>query len=399
MKKIILIGVLLCFSAYADEKCDASKPECLIAITHMDGSLQTLNNFYISSIVQLNSGYFAVILNNDGQEDESGLFLLDKDKKHYLTLDYLPSHRSHDYFYEITSHGKNYVIIKGTGGYGYSVEGEVKYEIDFKNGKKIKYKLESIHITSVYQNGEYIYFNLSGKGLKNKIIRFHEGNETNKKHYFSFVSLPTEEKNKFKKIKSYTKDEVGNKDKALLDISEKRIDHKGLPQPDFSEYKKYRKDDYDIELINAGISYIENKIGPYVIKNNKVIFGISFYDGEGSTGIGGVGFYNIDKRKYDIHYIDEIANQSIGKMFLYNNDLWCTLYQGGEGAKYYHGVMKYNIKTKKVKVYDVLGEVDAIVPWKDVVFINTKKGFYQIKDGIKKGFFGISSDGDYKLIF
>lgn len=401
MKKIIFLSFFLCFSVQASDRCEVSNPVCIVAITHMNGSQQTLKNFYISSLEQLNDDYSAVILNDNGPLDRSGLFIVDTKMNHYLTLDILPSHRGHDYFYQIISHGEKHVIIKGTGGYGFSVEGEVKYEIDFQNKKALKYKLETVHVISTRQDGEYLYFNLSGKGLKNKTIRFHKKGGENNFLYFYFVELSEEEKNQFKQIKRYTRSEEQseNFNGKTYYVNKKGVGNHRIPQPGIEAFKKYRANDVNIGFFEEGHGSFENEIGPHITINNNVYFGISFYDGEGITGVGGIGIFNLKNNKYEIHYIEEIANKSIDKMFFYEDELWCTLYQGGEGAEYHHGVMKYNISDKKYQVYDVPGEVDVVVPWKDSVFVNTSKGFYQIKDGIKKGFFRVNSKGDYELVF
>jgi len=401
MNKIIWLSFLLCTSVFAGEKCVVGNPLCKIAITHMDGEQKTLKNFYISSFEQLNDKYSVVILMNNGPEDESGLFVVDENKKHYMTLDYLPSHRGHDYFYKITSYGKNFVVVKGTGGYGYSVDGEVKYEIDFNNRKKNKFKLETVYVDSVFNSGDYLYLSLSGKELKSKIIRFYEEDNNDQKLLFSFISLPEDDRNLFKKIKFYT----DNRNRSInvdanIKIRKNKINKIILPQPDINKFKKYRSHDDTLEAIDLGYVGFANEIGPYLIEQNKVVFGLSFYDGEGSTGIGGIGFYDLIKKTYNIKYIKEIGDKSIGKMFFYKNELWCALYQRGEGADNYSGVMRYNIDSKEYQVYDILGEVNAIVPWKDYIFINTSKGFYQINDGlITRGVFKTSSNGDYEFKF
>jgi len=402
MKKIIWLSFLLCTSVFANERCAVGKPECILAITHMGGEQQTLKNFYISSFEQLNDKYSVVILMNNGPEDESGLFVVDENKQHYLTLDYLPSHRGHDYFYTITSYGKNFVVVKGMGGYGYSVDGEVKYEIDFNNRKKDKFKLETVSVDSVFKYGDYLYLNLSGNGLKSKIIQFYEDSDEDKKLLFSFVGLSEDDEKLFEKIKSYTKNETRTfkVDTANITISKNKINNHALPQPNIVKYKEHRKHDDTFEALDLGYVGFGNEIGPYLIENGEVVFGISFYDGEGSTGLGGIGFYDLIKKTYNINYIKEIADKSIGKMFFYKNELWSTLYQGGEGADYHYGVMKYNIDSEKYQVYDIPGKVDVIISWKDFVFVNTSKGFYQINDGlITRGVFNTSSNGDYEFEF
>lgn len=398
MKKIIYLLFLVSFIANASDRCDLSEPLCRIAITHMGGSKETMKDFYISSFVQLSEEYSAVILQNNGPADESGLFLVDKEKNYYVTLDYLPSHRGHDYYYRILSHGKDYVVVKGVGGYGYSVEGEVKYEVDFKSRKSIKYKLEPVHVSSAYSTDEFLQLKLFGKNLKNKTIRFEINYDKGGVDYSFINQIPD---SKFKKIKSYTKTELKNikhKNRNIT-IGKDRIDNVILPQPSISQYEKYRGADSTLEVLKLGYVGFENEISSYFVKNNKIIFGVSFYDGEGSTGIGGVGVYDISKKSYDIHYIKDIANKSIGKMFLYGDNLWSALYHGGEGAKYHLGILKYNLNDKSYQVYDIPGEVDVVISWKDFVFVNTSKGFYQIKENVKKGFFEINSEGDYKLVF
>jgi len=65
-----------------------------------------------------------------------------------------------------------------------------------------------------------------------------------------------------------------------------------LPQPTITDLKRHRPlivKDYIRFWEGTGLGALQNGIGPYVFDQGKLWFGISFYGGEGWTGIGGVG--------------------------------------------------------------------------------------------------------------
>ena len=105
---------------------------------------------------------------------------------------------------------------------------------------------------------------------------------------------------------------------------------------------------------------MESDIGPFVQDGDKIWFATSFYDGEGVSGLGAIGTFDIATRKYQMRYLPEIAPWSGSAILLDGDDLWIGLKHRPEGADIGGGLLRYNMRTGAVKTFAI---PDVIFTW------------------------------------
>jgi hypothetical protein len=126
---------------------------------------------------------------------------------------------------------------------------------------------------------------------------------------------------------------------------------------------------------------IENDIGPFVLEDNKVWFANSFYDSEGTSGVGAIGTFDIAARKYEMRYLLEIAPWSGSAMLLDGTNLWIGLMRRPEGSNYGAGLLRYDTQTDGVTKYAVADYIHTIDVLDGTVYCGTSHGLYTIRDG------------------
>ena len=124
---------------------------------------------------------------------------------------------------------------------------------------------------------------------------------------------------------------------------------------------------------------IEDDIGPFVLDRNKIWFASTFYDGEGVSGVGAIGSFDISTRKYDMRYLPEIAPWSGSAILLDGGDLWIGLMRRPEGADYGAGLLRYNITTGAVAKYAVADYIHTIDRLGDTLYCGTSHGLYTVR--------------------
>lgn len=146
------------------------------------------------------------------------------------------------------------------------------------------------------------------------------------------------------------------------------------PVPTMEQYRKMRRDE------QAALE-IENDIGPAVIEGQTIWYANRFYDGEGTSGVGGIGSFDLRTHKYDLHYFPEIAAWSGSALRLDGEDLWIGLMRQPEGAAYGGGLLRYNRKTGAVAKFPIPDVVNTIDRAGDAIYCGTSNGLYWIRGG------------------
>ena len=124
---------------------------------------------------------------------------------------------------------------------------------------------------------------------------------------------------------------------------------------------------------------IEGDIGPFVLDGHKIWFASTFYDGEGVSGVGAVGSFDISTRRYEMRYLPEIAPWSGSAILLDGAGLWIGLMRRPEGAEYGAGLLRYNITTGAVATYPVADYIHTIDRLGDTVYCGTSHGLYTVR--------------------
>ena len=124
---------------------------------------------------------------------------------------------------------------------------------------------------------------------------------------------------------------------------------------------------------------MESDIGPFVQSGDKIWFATTFYDGEGVSGIGAIGSFDIASRKYEMRYLPEIAPWSGSAMLLDGDDLWIGLKRRPEGADIGGGLLRYGIATGTLQNFaipDVIFTIDRVG---DALYCGTSNGLYMLR--------------------
>ena len=125
---------------------------------------------------------------------------------------------------------------------------------------------------------------------------------------------------------------------------------------------------------------IWSDIGPFVLNNGKIWFASTFYDGEGVSGVGAIGTFDIAPRQYHMRYLPEIKRWSGSAILLDGDQLWIGLVHHPEGADFGGGLLGYNIKTGSTTKYafrDVIYTIDRLG---DALYCGTSNGVYVLRD-------------------
>jgi hypothetical protein len=168
-----------------------------------------------------------------------------------------------------------------------------------------------------------------------------------------------------------------------------------LPQSTYGEFRVARpervKDGYSREA-----TAIEEIIGPWQIADGTLWFAKTFYDGEGTSGVGGFGFFDSQARKYRVYSPAEVRNWSATAMLVESDSVWLALAINGEGWVNAGGVVRFNRATQKVDRFGLREIVWEIARVSDRLVMATQFGA-AVFDGEKLRRFFIDETTDGRL--
>lgn len=189
----------------------------------------------------------------------------------------------------------------------------------------------------------------------------------------------------------------GPKQSGIFVSKEGAVSFYELPQPKYELFEQHRPRRV-AHGYEKDTTTFANKVGPIALVGRKILFGIQYYDGEGYTGVGGFGYFDIDNHAYELHYIPEIASWSVSAMHVEGNNLWMGLTGNPEGASYGGGLVRYNLNSGKMVRFDVPGVVNVIRRWRGRLYLGTSIGLAVIDAGIvHAGTFGVNEKGKYRI--
>jgi hypothetical protein len=157
------------------------------------------------------------------------------------------------------------------------------------------------------------------------------------------------------------------------------FDQYPLPQSSYSEFAKSRpwrvQEGYDERSTT-----IEEYVGAYQVVGDRIWFGKQFYDGEGYSGVGGVGYLEATGR-YTFLPIPDIVNWSTSAILTEGAVVWLARVAGGEGAAIPGDLVRYAITSRRMVRYRIPDVIHSIVRLGDTTFLGTTHGLYVIRNG------------------
>jgi hypothetical protein len=87
---------------------------------------------------------------------------------------------------------------------------------------------------------------------------------------------------------------------------------------------------------------LHESIGPWQREDGKIWFGKTFYDGEGSSGVGGFGCFDEKEKKLQLFSPPEIADWSVSALDVTPDAVWMALVNNGEYGGSSGGLLRYD---------------------------------------------------------
>jgi len=170
-----------------------------------------------------------------------------------------------------------------------------------------------------------------------------------------------------------------------------------LPQSTYEQFAQARpqrvRDGY------SRASTIDERVGGHQIVGERIWFGKAFYDGEGTTGVGGLGYYNTRTKQFTMFSIPELADWSTSALLVESDTIWAGLVTSPEGPGRSGGVIRYEPSTRSITRYEVPDTALAMIRQQNALFIGTSNGLYILRDGRRTRFrFEPDLNGDFKPV-
>ncbi len=169
-----------------------------------------------------------------------------------------------------------------------------------------------------------------------------------------------------------------------------------LPQPDWETFRKLRpgrvSDGYTQD------AKFHQEVGPFQQVADRVWFGVTFYDGEGTTGVGGLGWFDTVNRSVQMRYLPELADWSASAILADQDEVWLGLVRHPEGADMPGGLARVRLSDWSVRVYTLPQVVHVIRRVDDLLYIGTSDGVYRLGPrGLDRIAIRRTAEGGYRV--
>lgn len=144
---------------------------------------------------------------------------------------------------------------------------------------------------------------------------------------------------------------------------------------------------------------IQDTIGPWQKDGTKIWFAKNFYDGEGSTGVGGFGYFDTGEHKMHMFAPAEIADWSVPAMSVSDDAVWMALGLNTESDRISGGVLRYDRQTDTVRRFAMPDKATRIIQVDGKILIATGFGFAVIDgDQVLRYFVDRTTDGGLRVV-
>lgn len=186
---------------------------------------------------------------------------------------------------------------------------------------------------------------------------------------------------------------------SALEIEEQsgnRIRSYPLPQSTYDEFAAARP------LTAKGgareRTEIEERIGPWELEGDKLWFGKTFYDAEGTTGVGGFGYFGTTDRKYHLFAPPEVTGWSVSAMDVRPDAVWMALVRRGEYGDSSGGLLQYDRQSGALRRLEFPDIGVGIIRAGGKILAATNFGLAAVEgDRVKRYFIDRTTDGRLRV--
>ena len=443
--------------------CTAAQPLCVNAAKFIQVGPTELDQLWITGREPLSKEYEVVVFHQSQHDTFSLLVVHIATEQPMFLIDHLPSHRTRDYAYRISGTTHDSLTVEGYGAtYGDSPV-RIKYFFDPLKRTATKYEEIPASFSEIATHKGFVYFagkqgnhgviaklrtnankledatvitTVAGAPIE-PILRVQSWGGTlrfvSENYVYDFTDdvrvLPNADKRRYKyhvadtaslgfkqlrtsvpqfKLEQYiaTLPTLGgvatflawNEETAVNSYGGERrsgiyVSERGevvfypLPQPQISEPNP------QFEVI------YRNEIGPIQLVGEKIWFGVTFYDGEGYTGVGGIGTFDTKTRSYQLVYIPALADLSVSALLVDGDEVWLGLHGRTAGGMSGASVAKYQRDTGTLKRFNIAAVANKIVKLANGVYVATSDGIAVLsaENEFRSGRLQRARDGRYRF--
>ncbi len=321
-----------------------------------------------------------------------------------FAVDVLPSQRFLDYeVHIIEADARHLVISKGGGDYGLD-DGRTRYFYDLEGRKLLgKVSYYGMSVSSIVEFEGDLYFVGSGDRETTVITRLKRdaANPTRDYQIIDRIggqpvpSIDTARRDgNALVLTNETRKFLLSRGEWSVEANPNPVEYRfnpptgALPDlPDTGFWVPLYKGQYD------------QNIGPFQLVGDLLWFGITFYDGEGTSGIGGVGYFDTRTNQFHIDHYAEIADWSASALLVEDEDLWVGLVRQPEGSPMPGGLARIARRSGKVTKFDVSAIVRRVVRWNHSIYMGTSEGIFVLSgDRLVHLSFEPDLNGRYSLV-
>lgn len=176
------------------------------------------------------------------------------------------------------------------------------------------------------------------------------------------------------------------------------VDKFQVPLAEFANFASLRPIKVSRGWTQAGATFNET-IGPYQLIGQDLWFGITFYDGEGHTGIGGFGMFNSTTRQFELRYPQEMAEWSVSALLVEDDAVWMALEERTEGQARPGGLVRWDRATHEIQRWPGVPRSLGIARKGERLYMATDEGAAIFENGeVVRYLLDVDGSGTYSLV-
>jgi hypothetical protein len=182
----------------------------------------------------------------------------------------------------------------------------------------------------------------------------------------------------------HSQDSFGMRSHGVIEaLAANRTKFYPLPQSTPAEFLRLRSGDPHITPGAAPDSNERQEvIGPYQFEGESLWFGKSFYDSEGSWGVGAFGFFDTTARRYTLFSPQEVAPYEVSAILVQPHAVWLGLDQFVEDISTVPGgLLRWDRATQTAQKYPLEFAISKIEVEGESLRLKAREGYALFRDG------------------
>jgi hypothetical protein len=166
-----------------------------------------------------------------------------------------------------------------------------------------------------------------------------------------------------------------------------------LPRTTYDQFAAARPGRVKNGYVRAGTE-LHDSVGCWQQEDGRIWFGKSFYDGEGSTGVGGFGYFDLNERRLHMFAPREIADWSVSAIDVGPDAVWMALVMNGEYGGSSGGLLRYDRQSGVVRRIELRDIAVRLIRVGGKILAATDFGIAVVEgNGVKRYFVDRTADG------